>query len=349
MAAPASANTARATAVVNVALNVPELTVISQGRSNADNQKQTLGGQQITVDNAYEWLEWHESYGVLICRSHRYAVKNLSYHLRDYHLGSTKEKNAVVQLLKRYRMRDPKEVVLPSPLQEPFVSLGKPSNAFVCNEPECGYISINRNNVRIHCNKQHNWRSSAEEREHWHSVWVQTFFKSAGLQRYFTVLYNEEETADDQGGKVEVTLPARSTIDVAETTGTSDNTEVAAIAIDWREQDEKLNEALEVADAETVKTDHTLWFKKTGWPEHIAGCTLKHLSQASRLPNRDEQTLHEAVKLNSTLIEKCVAGLSSLDNETRRWLKSAKQAWQWYAYPIRDPNLFVPFKKIAVR
>jgi hypothetical protein len=25
-----------------------------------------------------------------------------------------------------------------------------------------------------------------------------------------------------------------------------------------------LNEALEVADAETVKTDHTLWFKKTG-------------------------------------------------------------------------------------
>jgi hypothetical protein len=26
---------------------------------------------------------------------------------------------------------------------------------------------------------------------------VQTFFKSAGLQRYFTVLYNEEETADD--------------------------------------------------------------------------------------------------------------------------------------------------------
>jgi hypothetical protein len=79
-----------------------------------------------------------------------------------------------------------------------------------------------------------------------------------------------------------------------------------------------LNEALEVADAETVKTDHTLWFKKTGWAEHIAGCTLKHLSQASRLPDRDKQTLHEAVKLNGTLIEKCVAGLSSLDNETRR-------------------------------
>jgi hypothetical protein len=32
------------------------------------------------------------------------------------------------------------------------------------------------------------------------------------------------------------------------------------------------------------------------------------------------------VKLNSALIEKCVAGLSSLDNETRRWLKSAKHS-----------------------
>jgi hypothetical protein len=48
------------------------------------------------VDNAREYLEWHESYGVLICQSHWYAIKNLSYHLRDYHPGSTKEKHAIV-------------------------------------------------------------------------------------------------------------------------------------------------------------------------------------------------------------------------------------------------------------
>jgi hypothetical protein len=57
MAAPASANIARATTVVNVASNVPELTAVPQDRSNADNQQQTLGGQRITVDNACEWLE----------------------------------------------------------------------------------------------------------------------------------------------------------------------------------------------------------------------------------------------------------------------------------------------------
>jgi hypothetical protein len=43
-----------------------------------------------------------------------------------------------------------------------------------------------------------------------------------------------------------------------------DNTDVEAIVIDWKEQEEKLNEELEVADTETAKTDHTLWFKKTG-------------------------------------------------------------------------------------
>ena len=36
--------------------------------------------------------------------------------------------------------------------------------------------------------------------------------------------------------------------------------------------------------------------------------------------------LHEAVKLNSALIEKCVTGLLSLDNKTRRWLRSAKHS-----------------------
>lgn len=34
--------------------------------------------------------------------------------------------------------------------------------------------------------------------------------------------------------------------------------------------------------------------------------------------------LQRAVELNVTLIEACVAGLKSLDRETRRWLRSAK-------------------------
>jgi len=43
-----------------------------------------------------------------------------------------------------------------------------------------------------------------------------------------------------------------------------DNTDVETIATDWKKQEEKLNKELEVVDAETAKTDHTLWFKKIG-------------------------------------------------------------------------------------
>ena len=43
-----------------------------------------------------------------------------------------------------------------------------------------------------------------------------------------------------------------------------DDADVETIVTDWKKQEEKLNEELEVADAETAKTDHTLWFKKTG-------------------------------------------------------------------------------------
>ncbi|TKA62305.1 hypothetical protein B0A55_12931 [Friedmanniomyces simplex] len=92
----------------------------------------------------------------------------------------------------------------------------------------------------------------------------------------------------------------------------------------WDQDLDQHQKALEVADAETAKTDHTLWFKRTEWPEHVAGCNLRHLSRISRLPDKEERLLQRAVELSNALIEKCVAGLTSLDRGTRRWLRGAK-------------------------
>ena len=39
----------------------------------------------------------------------------------------------------------------------------------------------------------HEWKSSKNDREHWTSVKVQTFFASSGFERYFTVHAREEE------------------------------------------------------------------------------------------------------------------------------------------------------------
>ena len=73
-------------------------------------------------------------------------------------------------------------------------------------------------------------------------------------------------------------------------------------------------------------TDYTGWFNKNQWPEYLKKCNLRHLSRASRLPDHDEELLRKAVEVNSALMERCVAGLSTFDNEIRRWLWSAKQS-----------------------
>jgi superfamily II DNA helicase RecQ len=280
-------------------------------------------GLKITTENASQFLEYLEVYRILICVTHCCAVSNLADHLSKNHRGTKKERGEVVKQYRSLALYHAKDVALPPPLGQPFPALGKPQRAFICRETECQHISTNRDGIRIHCNKQHGWKSSAEEREHWNPVWVQTFFKSAGLQKYFTVSYNEEEGTEAQANEAEAITIVRSAEDATTTTDTVDDADISAITTDWKKQDEKLNEELEVADTETVKTDHTAWFNKTGWVGHLYGCTLKHLSQASRLPDKDEQMLLTAVKLNGSLIERCVKGLASLDNETRRWLRSA--------------------------
>ncbi|KAL1582106.1 hypothetical protein WHR41_09218 [Cladosporium halotolerans] len=180
--------------------------------------------------------------------------------------------------------------------------------------------------MRKHCNRAHDWKSSKGDREHWHCVWVQTFFKSAGLQKYFTVDYTGREQAesneDEEGANTGLVAAGRE----ESRQSALDEIDLSGVYGEWDAAVDRHQETLEVADAEVAKTDHTLWFKRTKWAEHLAGCNLKHLSRASRLPDREEQVLQRVVELNSSLIERCVGGLSTLDHETRRWLRSAKQA-----------------------
>ncbi|TKA75572.1 hypothetical protein B0A55_07939 [Friedmanniomyces simplex] len=217
-----------------------------------------------------------------------------------------------------YRIVEPARVILPPLLEQPFECLGQLKRAYFCDEDECHELSISRDAIRKHCNKAHDWKSTAEQRTYWHQVWVQTFFNAAGLQRYFTVDHEERDspTEDDESR-----LEGERSI-VTSTGGT--RVQFSDILQKWDQDLNKHQKALEVADAETAKTNHTLWFKRTEWPEHLAGCNLRHLSRMSRLPDKEEQLLQRAVELNSALIEKCVTGLTSLDRETQRWLRSAK-------------------------
>ena len=81
-------------------------------------------------------------------------------------------------------------------------------------------------------------------------------------------------------------------------------------------------ESLAIADAAIAKTDHTGWFNRNRWLIHLARCNLLHLSQASRLPDKNEPTLSQAAHVVERAVEQAVAGLSTLGLETRRWLRS---------------------------
>ena len=99
---------------------------------------------------------------------------------------------AIAELYSQHNIREPKDVSLPAPLQAPIQYLRAPRQAYICEEPECEYISISRDEIRKHCNRIHDWRATDGRREYWHRVWVQTFF-TAGSKRYFTVDYKEED------------------------------------------------------------------------------------------------------------------------------------------------------------
>lgn len=141
-----------------------------------------------------------------LLRPHDYAVGNVAQHLRISHSDEDVEERAVITASARYDSDKPKIFRCPPPLREPFQELGKPVLAFICKEPECERISITRYDLRKHCDRAHDWKWSKEYPDHWHRVWLQTSFKTAGLQRYFTVGYTEQEqdgcSQDEEGTSI---------------------------------------------------------------------------------------------------------------------------------------------------
>ena len=115
--------------------------------------------------------------------------------------------------------------------------LGQPKQAWICEEPECEFISKNRNVIRQHCNG-HGWKASKESPTRWHSVWVQCFFPSGGFQRYFTADYSEH-------GQVHEADPRQ-----------QDQEDVLRA---WDVAIKKHEAEMDVIAAEVAKQDKTLW------------------------------------------------------------------------------------------
>jgi superfamily II DNA helicase RecQ len=249
-------------------------------------------------------LRYLPAYQVIICKDHG-AVRSWASHLKDSHKISSKKRKALDEEhnISSLQVANPRDIALPPPNQPPIQALGPPLPAFACSHLGCDYITTDRKNIRRHYNQTHNWISSPQDRQPWACIQAQTFFRTGGFQRYFQV----KPIAEAEGG----------------TTSNTTTSDISRLLHEIQSSQAKHAESLAIADATIAKTDHTGWFKRNQWPIHLARCNLRHLSQASRMPDKDDTLLNQAVNIVEQAIEQAVAGLSTLRLESRRWLRSA--------------------------
>jgi hypothetical protein len=92
----------------------------------------------------------------------------------------------------------------------------------------------------------------------------------------------------------------------------------------WQKVRVQLEEDMQVM-GDAAKIDKTSWFKRAGWLELFKDRNLVRLAHQARLSDRNEVKLQAAAQLTEQLMEQCVKGLATLAQETRRWLRSARQ------------------------
>ena len=163
---------------------LPSTTSITPTVAANKKNKKNVGSSSrsaLTADTADNVLHYEPEYKVLICKEHGYAVRNLCLHLRDAHTVSAEDRRLIVDKYAGLSLAKPVEVPLPPPLGPPFEALGQPIDALICDEEECGFISINPTKMRMHGNKKHDRRSKEGRREFWTRTKAQTFFSSSGL------------------------------------------------------------------------------------------------------------------------------------------------------------------------
>lgn len=278
----------------------------ANGTRKGSRRKRVRGNNsKLTVENAEECFCYLEEYEVLVCREHRTGIQNLDAHLRDYHAVPAAERRAIVAKYSSFPRKKPDEVQIPLPMGQPIPHLGEPLDGFQCEEAGCDMITTNKSVLQTHCRRAHRRPWTGDTNALYTKVKVQTFFRTGGLQRYFVV-----STADHGTG-----------------TGHSqdDKSKVDEWLGEWKQTETKHEEEMQVMEAEVAKTDRTGWFHRTGWLEHLAKRNHAHLAHAIQMPTRNEPKLKQAGRLVELLVERAVAGLSTLARETRRWLRSAKR------------------------
>jgi len=285
-----------------------------QGQAHQNTQALSLNDGE--SNEGHDFIIYNNEYRIQICPEHGYSVRNLMQHLLHEHTLPLSQRKAILAAHANDDCVRPDQVTYPKPFRPPINGLREPRAAYLCLETGCGEIRTNLDGIRMHANRQHQWRKTQLQPEFWRPVTAQTFFLGGGYTKYFTV----QPEVNDQ-----VKPPARTRGNGYPATPASQPSlsieaqqDLERIKDEWSAARQKHQETLERLDTEIMKQDRTGWFNRTGWVKHLAERNLKHLAHASRLPDRDEQVLLEAVRVLDLLMTRAVAGLLTLDLELRR-------------------------------
>ncbi|KEF50790.1 uncharacterized protein A1O9_13158 [Exophiala aquamarina CBS 119918] len=283
-----------------------------------------------------EFIIYNEDYHIFICTQHGYALTKPAVHLYEEHKELSKEERKKITNQHKHQ-----EAILwtavrkPPPHSPPIYGLKTPIAAYLCPAERCGWVSSHRKGIEMHARKEHGWKKTEQSPEYWSQIWAQTWFTMPGRIKYFQVRMPANTPIPASSSGPSSVRSARQRYTVPSHTH---NTPRAVLLPSPRAEDEvaELNAKaaamdaaheleMEKLEAEMLKQDHTGWWSRTLWQQHFRNRNLKWLAYTSRLPDQDEPLLTEIVEVFDIFATEAVDGIRTLDQETRRWLRSEQR------------------------
>jgi hypothetical protein len=201
--------------------------------------------------------------------------------------------------------------------------LKKVIKAYQCQHRSCTFIAASEDWIRQHANQKHGWKKSTELPRLWKSVRAQTFFTERKLTKYFVVEAGDCELNGEanSGSEAETTTenaPQTTPIQPLQPGHVRVSDCIRSIQQRWSLAEEKQEKKLAQLDKDVLKQDRTGWYNRTGWPEHLGESNMRFLAAASRVPDKNEALLKEAVRIMNLVFKQALVSLGTLDLETQR-------------------------------
>jgi len=196
-------------------------------------------------------LHHDQDYKVLICKKHEYVLQNLNSHLCNEHqIISVKKCHVIIKKYRQYELVKSAEMWLLFLLNSLMSVLRWSVKTLQCEERACEFVSINYKMMQKHCNREHDWKHSADNSEHWRNVHVQIFFVSHNLFYYFVVHVSE---SDDNDSQLKVRVRAR----ISNISEVSQKDLINAVVIkhEWADVRKKHQQKLKLINERITKTD----------------------------------------------------------------------------------------------